>query len=137
MIKEFENDLMHKEKEKKQQKDSQLSLTTTPVAKSPSPVAGVSKKNQTKPKKNEDMMDIDVPMDISTNNTTTLDTSKVPDRIIGASESDGQLKFLMKWKDLEEADMVIAKEANIKWPQTVIRFYEERLVWNDTVKKTK
>ncbi|XP_042540403.1 chromobox protein homolog 3-like [Dipodomys spectabilis] len=53
-----------------------------------------------------------------------------PEGIIDVKQSSGGLMFVMKWKGSDETELVPAKEANVKCPQMVIAFYEERISWN-------
>jgi len=52
-----------------------------------------------------------------------------PLRIVGTTDSSGQLMYLMLWKGSDFVDEVPAEVAHNRCPQLVIRFYEERLVW--------
>lgn len=51
------------------------------------------------------------------------------ERIIGITEINNQLQFLIKWAGTDQADFVPTEEANIKYPSLVIQFYEEHLTF--------
>lgn len=52
-----------------------------------------------------------------------------PERIVGSTDESGELVFLVEWKGSKWADLVPAREANVKCPQVVIKYYEKHLVW--------
>ena len=58
-----------------------------------------------------------------------------PEKIIGATDIGGDLKFLVKWKDHPDTELIPASLANERIPQAVISFYEDRLTWQTTTDK--
>ncbi|CAF1163682.1 unnamed protein product [Rotaria sordida] len=54
------------------------------------------------------------------------------EKILGATDVYGELMFLIKWQATDKPELVPARIANVKSPQQVIRFYEDRLTWANT-----
>ncbi|XP_073820734.1 suppressor of variegation 205 [Musca autumnalis] len=88
-----------------------------------------SKKKRTDSAKEE--TDNESVSDASTRHSelTGFDKGLEAEKILGASDSNGGLYFLIQFKGVDQAEMVAASVANVKIPQMVIKFYEERLSW--------
>ncbi|CAF1618438.1 unnamed protein product [Rotaria sp. Silwood1] len=72
---------------------------------------------------------------LGTSNLQSLNTSNGFDRgfeaekILGATDSAGELMLLVKWRHSDEADLVPARIVNVKCPRLVIEFYEQHSFW--------
>lgn len=54
-----------------------------------------------------------------------------PEKIIAATKAQGEIMFLMKWKNLNKADVISSRIAKVACPQTLIAFFMERLTWDE------
>lgn len=64
------------------------------------------------------------------NRSRGFDRGLEPDRIVGATDASGELMFLIMWKGCEnEADLVPASQMNVRYPEVVINYYENKKQW--------
>ncbi|XP_025191220.1 sialidase-like isoform X2 [Melanaphis sacchari] len=66
-----------------------------------------------------------------------FDRGLEPDHIVGATEKDGKLMFLIAWKNSVdgEADLLESTEIYNRCPQIAIKFFEDRLIYIPPEKK--
>ncbi|XP_023014543.2 chromobox protein homolog 1 [Leptinotarsa decemlineata] len=63
------------------------------------------------------------------NRARGFDRGLEPDKIVGATDASGELMFLMMWKNCKEADLVPANQMNVRCPEIVINYYENKKQW--------
>lgn len=68
--------------------------------------------------------------------TTGFEKGLEAEELLGATANGGEIHFLVKWKGVNEAELVPSKVANVKIPQMVIAFYEARLTWSTSSDKS-
>ncbi|XP_044063400.1 chromobox protein homolog 3b [Siniperca chuatsi] len=74
--------------------------------------------------------DILEPNDEQSDTPTNLSTYLEPECIIGSTDRQGELMFLVKWKNSDDVALLPAREASARCPQVVIDFYEQKLTWH-------
>ena len=70
------------------------------------------------------------------NNPYGFERKLKAERILGIKKSSKGLMFLIKWQDINEADLVPSEEANFKCPDVVIKFYEDNLYMKTEIDKS-
>ncbi|XP_070691133.1 chromobox protein homolog 3b [Pempheris klunzingeri] len=70
------------------------------------------------------------PNDEQSDTPTNLSTYLEPECIIGSTDRQGELMFLVKWKNSDDVALLPAREASARCPQVVIDFYEQKLMWH-------
>lgn len=73
--------------------------------------------------------------DDADNLTEVNDSSitKRPERILGITyDNDEGLMFMVSWSIDNTATLVPSHQARVEYPQLVIDFYQERLIFSDT-----
>jgi len=76
------------------------------------------------------VVDLDQKSAKTKNHSSNIDPNTQPEKIIGVADSGGELMFLVKWKGLEKVELVPAREANVKFTDMVVKFYEDRIQWH-------
>ena len=56
----------------------------------------------------------------------------VPEEIVGVTQTNNQIMFLVKWFNTNKTDLIHSKLAKEKCPQIVIKFYQKHLNLNIT-----
>uniref|UniRef100_A0A3Q3W0Z0 Heterochromatin protein 1 n=1 Tax=Mola mola TaxID=94237 RepID=A0A3Q3W0Z0_MOLML len=82
------------------------------------------------PKEEMTEQETEIPNDDHSDAPANLSTYLEPECIIGSTDRQGELMFLIKWKNSDDVALLPAREASARCPQMVIDFYEQKLTWH-------
>lgn len=60
-------------------------------------------------------------------------TNRVLQKVIGITEINDEILFLIKWENIEQPELIRRDIAKVMWPQEIIKFYEERLLFSNSI----
>lgn len=90
-----------------------------------------SKKSASVDRHSERNDEPDLPLSESELLNKVMGSTLEPEKIIGATQANGELMFLIKWKNMNKADLVSSRVAKVACPQTVIAFLEDHISWQE------
>ncbi|XP_060873061.1 chromobox protein homolog 5-like [Metopolophium dirhodum] len=129
LIKEFEKKLLQggnkRKRNEKIERGGRGRLRTLSRSTVTTSYLSEARHQETRIETDEEIENIDTVNDIS----DSLPVPKIPEIIIGATVENDQLAFLMKWRGIEECNLISAKQANLMCPQIVIKYYENNMKW--------
>ncbi|XP_055638453.1 chromobox protein homolog 1-like [Toxorhynchites rutilus septentrionalis] len=128
-----------KDKEEKKKKPSKPSTTTSSTSSSKKKTESDAENDASEEEDKDDTASIkssksktvapETEFASSDDGMNGFEKGYIPEKILGATEANNELLFLIQWKDKDKAQLVSSKEARKHCPQLVIDFYEERLIW--------
>ena len=78
----------------------------------------------------QDLSDQDSDEDVQIEEMNSGETISMAGKILGAFKVEDAHTFLIVWPDKDgDVELVSAKDANIKYPQLVIEFYEKHIMF--------
>lgn len=119
LVEVYESEKLKKEKEKKAGKSS----------KTPKPSVVTDEERKTKKRKLSEEKGLKEKKKADKQNG--FDKGLTAEEIIGATENNSEVHFLIKWKEaMHDYELIPSRIVNVKIPQMVIAFYEARLTWS-------
>jgi len=64
------------------------------------------------------------------NRISGIGTNQIPDKIVGSKVIDGNINYVLKWKDVDEVAIFESEVVKNEWPQVLIQYLESITVFS-------